>query len=307
MTQPRKVYPGQTVHLTRRTLRRTLLLRPDCQLNQLIWYVVALFAQKFSMQLCAIQVLGDHYHMVLTDVLGRLPDFVRELNRILALCIKVLRKWEGPLWEPDAVSVVELLTAEAEAEGMVYTWLNAVRAGLVRDARVWPGVTTRLDDVDGPTMTCKRPELYLDASSGRWPDTVELRFTMPPKLAALGQDEARRLLQAELERQLAEARKDVRKRGWRVLGPDRCRRVSPYQRATSWEPLRSRNPVLAAGRGMRRALREGMAALRAFRTAYRTALEHWRQGRHDVVFPFGTWWMVRFHGAAVGPPPLPLG
>ncbi len=305
MTQPRKVYPGQTVQLVRRTLRRTFLLRPDLDLNQLILYLVALFAQKFGIQVCALQVLSDHYHMVLTDVLGQLPDFMRELNRILALCVKVLRKWEGPAWEPSGPSVVELLTAEAEAEAMVYTWLNVVRAGLVSDPRDWPGVTTSLDDLDGPTTLVKRPEGYLDASSGKWPETVELRLTMPPKLAALGLDEARQMLRAELDHQLGKAQSLVREEDWKVVGAADCQKVSPYKRATSWEPLRSRNPVLKAGRGMLQALQKGIAALREFRKAYRKALKRWLDGERDVQFPYGTWWMVNVHGACVGQPLQP--
>jgi len=288
--------------VTRRTLRRYFLLRPDCQLNQLILYLVAFFVQKFSMQLSAIVVLSDHYHMVLTDVLGQLPDFLRELNRIVALCVKVLRKWEGPVWEPCSVSVVELLTPEAAAQAMVYTWLNACRSGLVSHPHAWPGVTTALGDVDGPAIMAKRPDQYLDAGSGRWPEEIALPITMPPILEALGRETAREMLGAELARQLTEAQRNVREQGWKVVGATLCKQASPYQRAKSWEPLRGRNPVLAAGRGCRDALRQGIDALRTFRSAYRTALQSWRQGVRAVLFPHGTWWMVRFHGAAVGPP-----
>ncbi len=296
------VYPGQTVMVTRRTLRRHFLLRPDRQLNQLFLYLVAIFVQKFGTQLSAIQVMSDHYHMVITDVSGRLPDLLRELHRVVALCVKVLRKWEGPVWEPCSVSVVELLTAEAAAQAMVYTWLNAVRAGLVREPRAWPGVTTALRDVDGPAILVKRPSLYLDPASGRWPEEIALRITMPPVLAALGKDKARELLCAELERQLEEARGHVREQGWKVVGAAHCKGLSPYQRATSWEPLRARNPVLAAGRGCQQALRQGIAVLRAFRQAYRAALERWHRGVRDVLFPYGTWWMAHHHGAAVAAP-----
>lgn len=38
---------------------------------------------------------------------------------------------------------------------------------------------------------------------------------------------------------------------------------------------------------------------------YREALERWQQGEHEVVFPYGTWWMVNVHGACVGPPLQP--
>jgi hypothetical protein len=42
-----------------------------------------------------------------------------------------------------------------------------------------------------------------------------------------------------------------------------------------------------------------LKALREFRAAYDAALEKWCAGVRDAVFPAGTWWMVRHHGAAV--------
>jgi putative transposase len=290
--------------VTRRTLRRHLLFRPDPELNGLFVYLVAFFAKKFGIKLSAIQVLSDHVHTVLTDQRGQLPCFLQELHRVLALCVKVLRKWEGPVWEPCSVSVVELLTAEAEAQQMVYTWLNVVRAGLVHDPRDWPGVTTGLDELEGPAIVAQRPTVFLDEQSDIWPEQVELQVTLPPKLAELGPARARQLLRAELERQLAQARAEVSERGWQVLGASRCQQVSPYDRATSWEPLRSRNPVLAVGRGLRARLREAIDSLRTFRQSYREALERWCRGIRAVLFPYGTWWMVRHHGASMALPEL---
>jgi hypothetical protein len=185
---------------------------------------------------------------------------------------------------------------------LVYTWLNVVRAGLVDDPRQWPGVTTGLDQFDSPGIIARRPTVFLDAHSGQWPDQVKLQMSLPPKLAQLGPVRARELLQAELERQLAAAHTQLRDRRQPVLGARRCQQVSPYERATSWEPLRSRNPVLAVGRGLGVLLREGIDVLRKFRQSYREALERWRQGVHDVLFPFGTWWMVKHHRALMAPP-----
>jgi hypothetical protein len=42
-------------------------------------------------------VMSTHEHLVVTDTRGELPRFLQELHRLLALGIKVLRKWEGPL------------------------------------------------------------------------------------------------------------------------------------------------------------------------------------------------------------------
>ena len=47
--------------------------------------------------------------------------------------------------------------------------------------------------------------------------------------------------------------------------------------------------------------RKAMERLRGFRRAYRVAYEAWRSGDRDVLFPPGTWWLVRFAGAEVVP------
>ena len=72
-------------------------------------------------------------------------------------------------------------------------------------------------------------------------------------------------------------------------------------RVKSWEALRERNATFAVGRGQRSAFFEAVAAVRAFRTAYRAALEAWRRGFREAQFPHGTWFMCHFHGAAAAP------
>jgi hypothetical protein len=44
---------------------------------------------------------------------------------------------------------------------------------------------------------------------------------------------------------------------------------------------------------------QAVVELRAFRRAYREALEQWRAGLRSVVFPQGTWLMCRMHGVVV--------
>jgi len=94
-------------------------------------------------------------------------------------------------------------------------------------------VTTGLDDLDGPVIVARWPTVYLDADSGMWPEQVELRMALPPKLAELGAPRARRMLRAELERQLAEARAHVREEGWKVLGAASESRPMSGRRAES--------------------------------------------------------------------------
>jgi len=88
-------------------------------------------------------------------------------------------------------------------------------------------------------------------------------------------------------------------KGWRFLGPARVLAASPYDRATSPEPLRGRNPTFAVGRGQREAFFEAVTVLREFRNAYRQALHAWRNGIRQALFPAGTWLMRCLHSAVV--------
>src|SRR5689334_9340108 len=120
MTQPRRITPGMTVMVTRRTVRRTHLLRPDSKLTALFMYCLAVVATKYGIQLHAAVVMSTHEHLILTDPLGRLPRFLQELHRLLALAVKVLRNWDGAVWDHEKTSVVELCTPQAVIEKIAY-------------------------------------------------------------------------------------------------------------------------------------------------------------------------------------------
>jgi REP element-mobilizing transposase RayT len=288
--------------ITRRTLRRHHLFRPDSAIRRLYLYALALGARQFGILVHAVTLMSTHEHLIVTDPRGRYPEFLRRLHRLVSLGTKVLRKWEGPTWDPEQTSVVRLLTEQAVIEKLAYVMANPVKAGLVRHARDWPGITVLPHELGRRVSTLKRPETYFNAKNRQWPDTIELTLTLPTSLEqAYGADALREAVQGELERQERLAYQEVRKHGWRVLGAARVRRLSPYRRATSFELLRDRNPTFAVGRGEKKVFFEAVAELRAFRHAYRQALEQWRAGLRSVVFPQGTWCMCRVHGAAAQP------
>jgi len=300
MTQPRLVVPGDTLMITRRTLRRHHLFRPDSAIRQLYLYTLALCARQFGILVHAVTLMSTHEHLIVTDPQGRYPDFLRRLHRLVSLGTKVLRKWEGPTWDHEQSSVVRLLTEQAVVEKLAYVMANPVQAGLVHHARDWPGITVLPHELGRRSWTLKRPEAYFNSKNRQWPDTVELSLTLPPSLQrSHGPNAVREAVQAELERQERLAHHEVKRRGWRVLGAERIRRLSPYRRATSFELLRDRNPTFAVGRGQRKAFFRAVAEVRAFRHAYRQALEQWRAGLRSVVFPQGTWCMCRVHGVAL--------
>jgi REP element-mobilizing transposase RayT len=296
MTQPRLLLPGDTVMVTRRTLRRHHLFRPDPAIRQLYLYTLAVCAQQFGILVHAVTLMSTHEHLVVTDPTQCLPDFLRDLHRLVSLGAKVLRKWEGPIWDHEKSSVVRLLTEQAMIEKLAYVAANPVKAGLVARARDWPGVTVLPHELGRRTWVIERPAVFFRPDNRKWPATVELTLTLPPALEQTHSAQAvREAVTEELEGQERQARAEVKARGWRILGAARVRRLSPYRRATSFELLRSRNPTFAVGRGQRKAFFQAVAELRAFRRAYRRALEQWRAGLRSVVFPQGTWWMCRAH------------
>ena len=299
MTQPRYMLAGDTVMVTRRTLRRHHLFRPDPAIRQLYLYALGVCAKQYGILVHTFTLMSTHEHLVFTDPERCYPDFLRDLHRLVSLGTKVLRKWEGPVWDHEKSSVVRLLTERAIVDKLAYVMANPVKAGLVAHAREWPGITVLPQQLGRHSFVVERPQVFFRPNNSKWPDSVELTLTLPPALEDAYPDvKVRQAVSDELARQEREAQAEVKARGWRVLGPKRVRRLSPYRRATSFELVRDRNPTFAVGRGQRGVFSQAVAELRAFRRSYRQALEQWRAGLRSVVFPQGTWWMCQMHGVA---------
>lgn len=287
--------------ITRRTLRRTHLFRPDSELSQLYLYCLAIAAQRHGILVHAVVLMSTHEHLVVTDPRGRLPMFTRELHRMFALGVKVHRKWEGAVWDHERPSVVDLRTTDAIIEKMAYVMSNPVAAGLVRTAREWPGVRTLPEDLARRRFTAKLPKQFFDQTAGIWPQDVSLELVMPA-LPNMDASQIREAVAAELREQEERGRAAVQAKRWAFMGAQRVLKVSPYDRARSWEPLRGRNPHFAVGKGQSQAFFEAVRTLRAFRAAYRQALHSWRMGLREVCFPWGTWLMHVVHSARVAAP-----
>lgn len=298
MTLPRRIEPGMTVMITRRTQQRTHLFRPDEAMNELYLYLLAVLSHRHGVLVHGVTLMSTHEHLVVTDVRGCLPRFLAELHRMVALCVKVLRKWDGEVWDGGKTSVVELRTRQAVIEKLAYIAANPVAAGLVRYAKDWPGITTLPKDLGRRTWTVRRPVFYLDDTNPSWPDTATLRLASSPSLP-LTEQPTRNAVEAELGRLEKEARAKAIASGWVPLAATQLQCLSPFKRAKSWEPLRALNPSFAVGRGQAKAFFAAVVVLRRFRAAYREALEAWRCGSRDVAFPRATWLMRSHHRVAI--------
>jgi hypothetical protein len=143
-------------------------------------------------------------------------------------------------------------------------------------------------------MRIARPDVYFDPA-GDGPATVELVIAPPPAASEMpGWNDA---LNAEVRQNVEAAHRSMRANGMTFLGAVAVKNASFLQRAKSYEDRRQIVPKIAA---INREVRVVMLrTYRAFHGLYRAALDAWRTGDREVVFPHGTWWMADFHGAAV--------
>ena len=123
-----------TYLITRRTILRHMLLRPDRLMNQILVYLLAVTAHRNGLQVHAFCAMSDHIHLVVTDERATLPDFLQAFHRMVALCTQVLRRWDASVWDHSPTSVVRLKTLAAVVEKIAYVLANPVAAGLVQHA-----------------------------------------------------------------------------------------------------------------------------------------------------------------------------
>jgi len=288
-----------TYHISRRTILQHMLFRPDRLMTRILLYLLSTISRRHGIEVHAFCAMSDHIHLVATDVRGTLPAFLHAFHRTVALCTKVLRKWNDVVWDKSPTSVVRLETQAAIIEAIAYVLANPVTAGLVQNAREWPGAKTLVEDIGQSNLGAQRPEVYLNPKNPSWPVEATVPISLPPGIEPDAAPALRLQVEAELARLEAYARAEMKRQGRRFLGAERASAVSPTDRAATPEPTVDHHPRFAVGRNQGDAWRRAAAALRAFHASYRAALERWRAGARDAVFPAGTWWMRVFHRAIV--------
>ncbi len=239
--------------------------------------------------------MSNHIHIVATDTYGERPRFMALLNTEVAKAGSALiGRWDG-FWEPGrSYSAVELLDAKAVVEKLAYTWANPVSSRLVRRARRWPGSTSARRRF-GETVVARRPESGYYANSVQ-PESYSFQLEAPPHMDPI---ECDMLVRTRVRRLEKETENAVRGGGAKFLGEKRVLRQNPYDSPTTWEKRRGRNPTFASRDKWARI--EAAQRNKEWLAAYRAALEGLRQGVKDVLFPAGTWLMVRRYSCRCEP------
>ena len=287
MTMPREVLPGCFYMVTRRCTQRQFLLRPDKHMNNAFIYCVALAAKRFGIDVILPVAMSNHYHIVIYDRLGALPQFTEHLNKLLAKCGNALRgRWEN-FWASEQVCVVRLVERDDVMRKLVYVATNPVKDDLVQRADQWPGVNGLTALLNQRPLRASRPTHFF-RPDGKMPESLELTCVIPPELGDT--EQVLRELRQRVATAEAEAAADRRRRSVRVLGRRAVKQQSWQDAPTTRAPRRNLRPVVA-GSGWARV--EALRRNRAFLDAYRQARESWKAGQ-PAPFPPGTYWLRRF-------------
>jgi len=284
--------------LTRRCTQRQFLLKPSPQSNAIFLYCLALAAEKTGVLVHAVCVLSNHYHAVITDVHGNLPEFTAHLNKYVAKCVNAsLARWEN-LWATEQPSQVALIEDADALKRLVYTLSNPTESYLVDRSERWPGVRTTPQDMLRGPIEVPRPGVFF-RQEGPTPEVASLEITRP----AIYQDLDDQAFAAKLEQAIADREQELRghakEKGIRFLGLRKLRSQNITDTPRTIEPRRNLKPRVAAANKWSRI--EALQRLKSFIREYRQAWTRWKAGLRDTLFPPGTYALMRHAGVGVAP------
>lgn len=301
MSLARPVFMNVTLFVTRRVHGRQYRLRPSRKTNRIIAYLLAVVASECGLRIHAICVMSDHYHLVATDPDGNIVEFTRAFHSLVARHINASHGDFESLWSRQQTNRVALAEPTDTIGKIVYTMANPVAAYQVRHGRSWPGVRAAWP---ARPRRIKRPLGFLGhRGDGRhWPAEVVLELHRPPGFDDVGDAVLGARMAEAIEAREREIQAFADARGIRYAGARAVRRMSRRASARSREERFGLVPTLACkGAAVRVEL---LARRRAWLDAYAEALERWRAGDRDVVFPHGTYKMRVVHNVEVAPAPV---
>lgn len=300
MSRPRPVLPGSIVFVTRRCLERRFFLKTDAKVKALFGYLLAVACERTGVQPIAACAMSNHYHAILHDAEGRLPHFLQLFHSLLARSVNVHRGRCDRFWDGRDTNVCIFGHDDDMIGKTAYSLANPSLSGLVARGEEWPGFRSKPGACTRKEAEVFRRPAGFFAGDSSMPEEMELRFVVPPSCDLTPQAFADRLSKKVKELE-ATARKTLRAAGRSFIGVAALRRQRWDARPRTPAPRGQLAPRVAAkDKATRVALLKGLAT---FVAQYRVALEAFREGTRDVIFPAGTWLACRRFGVQAHPPP----
>lgn len=285
----RCVKAGTTYLLTKKTREDLFLLTPSPEVNLILLYSLFFAAQRYGILIHGFCFMSNHLHLVVTDIRGRLPAFMREFLADSSKALKEEIKSSRPIWSYERYSAVSLLDLDAAERKVVYCDLNPTRAFLTEPDE-WPGLTSMRWQL-GAQIEAKRPGVYF---SPRYRPGV-IFGTLAP-LPGVFTDEDEQVTDQELKasvqrvkvlraEELAAIRNDMQRRGAKFLGAKAVRATSRDSQTD--RPASTMKPRFATRD--RELLWSAISDLARFAKQHEEAKQRYIAGHQKTLFPPGTY------------------
>jgi REP element-mobilizing transposase RayT len=244
-------------------------------------------AARFNIGLIAWCVMSNHYHAVVHDPDGVLPEFLEHLHKMVAKTLNARwGRWEN-FWSTEETCVTRLVSDQDIFDAVVYVLANPLAADLVDRYADWPGLSS-FGYLGGKETSHARPKFYF-REDGVMPLKATLTATLPRRIT---KRESRADWTARLRKELAKREKQIRderlaKKRPPMAGRKKVLRLAHTDAPKTKAPRRGLRPALACKQPERRIIE--LAALREFRADYKKARLSWAAGNRRVKFPCGTY------------------
>ena len=280
MTLPRPICPGKTHFVTRRCSQRMFMLKPRPLVEQAFFYVSAIAAKRFNIEVHAMIVLSNHWHALLTDVEGNLPAFYKYVHMYVSKILSAKSGWFEGIWSTEKTSVVTLENEEDILDKLLYLMANPVAGQLVQRGKDWPGVRRMWQHGSKrESITTERPTVFY-REDGEMPAEATLKFTRPPALAKLDDAAASKELVRLVEQRESKERKKIAKAKGRYLGVPFLLKQRLNATPRTYAKRFGLSPRVGAKNRWARV--EALRRLKTFYHEYRDALLAWLDGEHDT-------------------------
>jgi putative transposase len=291
MKRIRYTPPNTTWFVTNRCIQAQYLLRPDKEMTKHFGYWLGRALRLHpGIQLIAAVQMSNHFHFVLQDKDSELSSFLCYFEAHLATSTNKHRKREGPVFS-HRFSASAVLDGEALLDRIIYTVMNPIKAGLVRNPEQWPGVILfpNPNDQSIEFRLFDHTRKNRDKGAGiMLPDSEYERFENVNIHAS------KDALTIEQDIHASCIAKKEERKGKGVVGVIKLRTQDPFANPKS--PKKSRRPLCHAGSGPKStALSDAYKALiKRIRAAHADASATFRSGQTKAQFPLHTFCPIRF-------------
>ena len=239
MSLPRAIIPGRRYLITRRCSERRFLMRPDRETNNAFIYCMALAARKTHVGIVCVGTTSNHYHAIVVDNRGRLPEFLEHFHKLFAKHQNCLRgRWEA-FWATEQTSIVELPNSDDVLAKMTYAIANPCASHLVEEVHNWPGVESLTPIEKGIPLVANKPARFFDSENEELPEVVRLGFRRAPGFERLSHAEYAKLVREHVDRAVAKAKAERLKKGIKLVGRKNILRQDWNDSPNTREPRRT--------------------------------------------------------------------